>query len=131
MERALLAAGRSIPPDPPRTPQQIVDSMCRRFDVAADPKLRATLEIDVTGRGGGRWWVRIDGGGCHAGDGDVQSPDIVVTARVQEFLRLALGQTTPTWSASKGTIKIGGRRRLGDALRVLSLFKPDYRWPDR
>ena len=130
MERALLAAGRSIPLDRPPTPQQIVDRMCQSFDDAADPKLRATLQLDVTGRGGGRWWVRIDRGRCQAGEGNLQRPDVVVTTRVQEFVRLRLGETTPTWSASKGTIKIAGPLRLGDALRVLSLFKPDYRWPN-
>jgi hypothetical protein len=30
----------------------------------------------------------------------------------------------------KGTIKLEGKLPLGEALRVLSLFKPDYRWPD-
>lgn len=129
MERALLAAGRSIPSDPPPTPRQIVDRMSQRFDGATDPELRATLQLNVTGRAGGRWWVRIDGGVCHAGEGDLQGPDVVVTTRVQELVRLALGETTPTWSASKGTIRITGRLRLGAALRVLSLFKPDYRWP--
>jgi len=130
MERALLAAGRSIPFDPLPTPQQIVDHMCQSFDGAADPKLRATLQLDVTGRGGGRWWVRIDRGGCQAGQAGTQRPDVIVTTRVQEFARLGLGEVTPVWSAAKGTLKIVGRLRLGEALRMLSSFKPDYRWPN-
>jgi hypothetical protein len=129
IERALLAAGRTIPLDPPPTPRQLVDRMCQRFDHAADPTVRAGVQVDVTGRAGGRWWVRVDGDGCQAGEGDLQGPDMVVTTRVRELVRLRLGETTPTWSASKGTIEITGRLRLGDALRVLSLFKPDHRWP--
>jgi len=130
MERALLAAGRPIPLDTAPTPQQIVDRMCQSFDHVADPTLHAALQLDVTGKGGGRWWVRIDRGECRAGEGDTQAPDILVTMRAQEFVRLGLGETTPFWSASKGTIKISGRLRLGEALRLLSLFKPDYRWPN-
>lgn len=129
MERALLAAGRSIPMDPPPTPQQIVDRMCQRFVGEADPNLRATVQLDVTGKGGGLWWVRVDHGECRTGEGGTQDPDVVMTTRVREFVRLGLGETTPIWSAFKGTIKIAGQLRLGEALRVLSLFKPDYRWP--
>ena len=130
MEHALLAAGRSIPLDPPPTPQQIVDRMRRAFDGAADPSLRATLQLDVTGKEGGKWWVQVDGGTCETGSGAADRADAVVSLKVRELVRLGLGEVTPFWSAAKGTLKITGNMRLGEVLCVLSLFKPDYRWPN-
>jgi putative sterol carrier protein len=130
MERALLAAGRSIPLDNAPTAQQLVDQLCGSFNGEMDPNLSVRIQLDIMGKGGGRWWMRINHGECTTGKGDAPRPDVTVSTRVQEFIRLRLGESNPIVSAVRGTIKFTGPMRLGDALRVLSLLKPHYRWPN-
>ncbi len=130
MEKALLAAGRSIPREGPPTPQQLVDRLCQSFNAEADPELGVRIQLDITGKGGGRWWLRIDRGECTTGEGNVTRPHLTVDMRVQQFVRLRLGESNAILGAVTGTIKFTGRLPLGEALRVLSLFKPDYRWPN-
>jgi putative sterol carrier protein len=130
MERALLAAGRSIPRDEAPTPQQLVDRLCHSFNAELDPKLSVRIQLDIAAKGGGRWWLHIDRGECKTGEGSVPRPHLTISTRVQQFLRLRLGESNVILGAVTGTIKFTGRLRLGEALRVLSLFKPDYRWPN-
>jgi putative sterol carrier protein len=130
MEKALLAAGRSIPHEAPPTPQQLVDRLHQSFNAGADPTLGVRVQLDITGKGGGRWWLRVDRGECTTGQGDVPRPDLTIGMRVQQFVRLRLGESPAILGAATGTIKVTGRLSLGEALRVLSLLKPDYRWPN-
>jgi putative sterol carrier protein len=130
MEKALLAAGRSIPYEAPPTPQQLVDRLHQSFNAGADPTLGVRVQLDITGKGGGRWWLRVDRSECTTGQGDVPRPDLTIGMRVQQFVRLRLGESPAILGAATGTIKVTGRLSLGEALRVLSLLKPDYRWPN-
>lgn len=57
-------------------------------------------------------------------------PHLTISTRVQDFVRLRLGESNAILGAATGTIKFTGRLPLGEGLRVLSLFKPDYRWPN-
>jgi putative sterol carrier protein len=130
MERALVAAGRSIPLDETPTAQQLVGQLCGSFNGEADPGLSVRIQLDILGSGGGRWWARIDRGECTTGKGEVPRPDMTVSTRLQEFIRLRLGESNLVESAARGTIKLTGPTRLGEALRVLSSLRPHYRWPE-
>ena len=130
MEKALLAAGRAIPREELPTPQLLVDRLCQSFNGEADPEFGVRIQLDVIGKGGGRWWLRIDHGECTTGAGDVPRPHLTITTQVRAFVRLRLGETNLVWAAATGTIEFAGQLPLGEGLRVLSLFKPAYRWPD-
>jgi ferredoxin/putative sterol carrier protein len=95
---------------------QDVDAMMRnmpqyfRSDEARG--LDFTTRLDLTGRGGGAWTMRIAGGRCEVRPGTSAAADLAIRCPATLFLEIHRGERSPLWAMLTGRLRLGGRRRL-------------------
>jgi len=103
------------------TPQAIFEGLPARFLPEAAGRTRATIQIELTGDGGGRWWVRIADGTCTTGSGTVDKPDATLTTTVDDYISIRLGQLNPLQAAFGGRMKVTGK--YGMAVKFSKMFR--------
>jgi len=99
-----------------RIRSQTVDAMMRNmphyFRAEEAAGLSFTAQLELTGRGGGSWVLRVDRGRCEVAVGTTDRPDLVVRCPALLFLAVHQGEASPVWALLAGRIRLGGRRRL-------------------
>jgi putative sterol carrier protein len=104
------------------TPQQIIDDLPSRFLPEAAGSTSATVQIELSGENGGRWWVRIANGCCTVGAGPVYKPDVTMITTVGAYLRIRRGELNPIAAAVPGgPMRIKGSYAM--AIRFPTLFR--------
>lgn len=74
------------------TPELLFRALPLAFRSERTPGLEALYRIELKGRGGGTWWVRIAGGRCQVWDRDPGGqPDVELRASARTWLGLARG----------------------------------------
>ena len=77
---------------PGLTPALLFRALPLAFRPERAAGLEALYRIELRGRGGGTWWVRISGGRCEVSDSDPGGePDVVLRASARTWLGLARG----------------------------------------
>jgi putative sterol carrier protein len=103
-------------------PQLIFDELPVRFLPEAAGKTSATVQIELSGENGGRWWVRIANGRCTVGTGPVDKPDVTLITTVGAYLRIRSGELNPIAAAMPGgPMRIKGSYSM--AIRFPKLFR--------
>jgi putative sterol carrier protein len=104
------------------TPQAIFDGLPARFLPEVAGRTKATVQVELTGDGGGRWWVRVADGRCTAGAGTVDKPDVTLTADASDYVKIRLGQLDPITATVSGQMKVTGN--YGMAIKFSTMFRP-------
>jgi putative sterol carrier protein len=92
-----------------------------RHDLAA--KMRATVQLDLTGEGGGQWWVRIADGMCEVGSGAAVGPDAVLTATAADYVSIRLGTLDPMTATHTKRLTVTGK--MGTAIKFSKMFRTE------
>src|SRR5437870_13447610 len=103
------------------TPQQIFDSMPQALVPEKAGSTKAVIQFDLSGDGGGRWWVKIHDGQAESGKGDAESPNLTINMDAKDYVKMSLGQLDGTAAFMQGKLKIKGD--MGLAIKMQSLFK--------
>lgn len=76
------------------TPDLLFRSLPLAFRPGRAQGLEALYRIELRGRGGGSWWVRIAGGRCEVSDRDPDAgePDVLFRSNVRTWLGLTRGR---------------------------------------
>jgi uncharacterized lipoprotein YddW (UPF0748 family) len=90
------------------TPEQIGDLEC-------------TLQVRLTGPGGGEWWFRLAGGKCESGTGPLAGADVIVTGSAGDVLPAARGEGTPEQLFESGRLTASGDDSLMNQLAQVLL----------
>jgi putative sterol carrier protein len=78
--------------------------------------LRARIQFDLAGDGGGLYWLDIGDGQVHGDAGKIDAPDLVLTTDVETWRRLNAGEIKAPTAVMKGKLKFHGSMYL--ALRI-------------
>ena len=78
-----------------------------------------TVQLHLTGEGGGDWFVRIRGGALQVVQGVAEAPDLRVTVSVADYLALMNGEMDPIRAYMRGKVKAEGDLRLVYRLQYL------------
>jgi putative sterol carrier protein len=103
------------------TPQAIFDALPERFLPEVAGRTKATVQIELTGDGGGQWWVKIAGGSCTTGTGPVAKPDVTLSSTVADYVKIRLGELDPLAATMAGQLKVEGR--YGIAVKFAKMFR--------
>jgi epoxyqueuosine reductase QueG len=95
---------------------QDVDAMMRNmpqyFRSEEATGLAFTTQFVFSGRGGGRWVMRIADQRCEVRPGHSDSPDLTIRCAGGLFLGIHQGTKSPMWALATGRLRLHGRRRL-------------------
>jgi uncharacterized lipoprotein YddW (UPF0748 family) len=83
--------------------------------------LTALVSVHATGEGGGDWWLRLDDGKCTSGQGEADTPDLVISAATADLLAVANRQADPMELWTAGRVAVTGDYAL--AKRLLAAFE--------
>lgn len=85
-----------------------------------------TVQLHLTGAGGGDWFVRIRDGRLTVSQGVAEgTPDLRVTCTVADYLALVNGEMDPLAAYMRGRVRVEGDVRLVYRLQFLFRLPED------
>ena len=103
------------------TPDMVFEQMPNFFQADKAGSTNATINFDLAGDEGGKWWVKIADGTATSGKGEAESPNLTLIADARDYVKITLGAMDPTAAFMQGKLKIKGD--MGLAIKMQSLFK--------
>ena len=104
------------------TPDQIVDAMPEYLIPEKAATTKATIQFDLSGDGGGKWWVKIHDGKAESGKGDPGEPaNLTLLADAHDWVKIMTGKQDGTTAFMQGKLKIKGD--MGLAIKMQTLFR--------
>jgi hypothetical protein len=104
------------------TAELLFKGLAMMFRPDRAPGLEALYRIDLRGRGGGTWWVRIAGGGCEVlGEDPAEEPDVTIRASARTWVGLARGRRRRGPAVFLRRVRVSGDRGKAEAFERLFL----------
>jgi putative sterol carrier protein len=100
--------------------QEVFQAMPSRFQPEKAGDLKAVIQFNLTGEGGGQYTVSIADGACSVAEGVAPSPNMTLTATAADYLSMLNGETNPMQAFMQGKIQVKGDVSL--ALKMQSIF---------
>jgi putative sterol carrier protein len=100
--------------------QSTLPAMVQNFLPDKAQGVNAIIQFDISGDGGGLYWVKIADGKCEYGDGEVPNPAMVFKAKDEDFIALMTGKLNPVQAFMMGKIKVNNME-LG--MKMTSMFQ--------
>ena len=104
------------------TPDQIVEAMPEFLIPEKAGSTKATIQFDLSGDQGGKWWIKIADGKAESGKGDAPEPaNLTLMADAHDWVNIMTGKLDGTAAFMQGKLKIKGD--MGLAIKMQSLFR--------
>jgi len=103
------------------TVKELFDEMPSSFDRDAAAEIKAVIQFDITGEGGGLFCVTIDRGELSIVEGAHDEPDLTISAAAQDYIDIGTGELNEQLAFMTGRITARGDTRL--AMKMPSIFK--------
>ncbi len=116
---------RAFTPEPidpssfPKTARELVLGMPHVFHAEAAGDLKAEIQFDLSGEGGGRLALFISGGKCAAREGDALSPILTIVSPADLWLKIARREIDPARALMDGLYEVRGDMNLLTKMRDL------------
>jgi putative sterol carrier protein len=104
------------------TPREVVEQLPDLFQPEVAGKTKLTVQLDLTGDGGGQWWVAVAAGQCTVGAGPAAKPDLTLTVDAADYVRIRHGDLDPAAATMNGRMRVDGG--YGKAVKFTKLFRP-------
>ena len=104
------------------TPDQIVEAMPNYLVADKAGSTNATIAFDLSGEGGGKWWVHVHDGMAESGKGEPpETPKLTLKASVPDWVNIMTGKLDGMSAFMQGKLKTEGD--LGLAMKMQSMFR--------
>ncbi|MCY3926739.1 MAG: SCP2 sterol-binding domain-containing protein [Acidobacteria bacterium] len=101
--------------------REIITNMPSRLDPDVAAGLDATIQLDLSGEGGGVWHCTIKDGACTAHDGAHDAPTMTISMEAADYVELIAGRLNGMTAFMGGRLRISGD--MGLAMKMGSLFR--------
>ena len=103
------------------TADQVVNEMPNYFLPDKAGNTTAAIQFDLTGDDPGPRYIKIADGAATSGKGEIENPNLTLTATASDFVKIFTGGLDPTAAFMSGKLKIKGD--MGLAIRMQSMFR--------
>lgn len=93
--------------------------LSKEIDTEKVKDITATFQWDITGEGGGKWNVKLDGGKVEIAQGEIDNPNITIIVSAENWLAVASGKLNGKMAFLTGKVKIRGNMTLAMKLQAL------------
>ena len=100
---------------------EIFERMPEDFSPDKAHGINATMQFDLTGEGGGQYYVNVYDGMAETGKGRADNPAMTVHMGAADFKSMMNGQLNAMQAYMNGTMKIDGSLTLG--MQFIQFFK--------
>lgn len=83
--------------------------------------MEATFQFNLTGEGGGQWYITISGGEISLNKGEIEAPAVSLQAEAADYLAMIQRKVDPQGLFLSGKIKLAGDMQL--AMRLSGLVR--------
>src|SRR5258708_22536625 len=74
------------------SPEQIIEALPQYLIPETAGSTKATIQFDLSGDGGGKWWMKINDGTAETGKGDApETANLTILARAADCAQIATG----------------------------------------
>jgi putative sterol carrier protein len=102
------------------TVKETFDAMSGRFKADRAQGVKASIQYDITGDGGGTYHVDIADGKCSSQPGPTASPTLTLTMAAQDWLDMTSGKLNGQMAFMSGKLKLKGD--MGLAMKLAGMF---------
>jgi putative sterol carrier protein len=103
-----------------KSAQEVFEAMEGR-DLPADAgNLMATIQFDLSGEGGGEWYVTIANRKAAVQQGVTANPTVTFSASAKDYLAIVNGDLNPVNAFMQGKVRVKGD--MGLVMKLQSLF---------
>jgi putative sterol carrier protein len=104
----------------PDAADKIIEGMPNVFDPEVARDLHAQIQYDISGEGGGRWFLTIANGQCEVKRGQTTTPDLRIQSPGDVWVKIAKGEIDRPKALMQGLYKVEGDMNL--LVRMPQLF---------
>lgn len=102
------------------TVKETFDALAGRFKPDRAQGVKAVIQYDITGEGGGTYHVDIADGTCAVQDGPAPSPSLTLTMAAPDWLDMTSGKLNGQMAFMSGKLKLKGD--MGLAMKLAGMF---------
>lgn len=102
------------------TSAEISEMMVQHFDATKAQGLSAVIQFDLSGDGGGQFYLDINDGQITSHEGLAENPKMTLKSTAEDYYNVATGKLNPMQAFMSGKIKIQGD--MGIAMKMQSIF---------
>jgi putative sterol carrier protein len=102
------------------TVNETFDAMAGRFKPERAQGVKASIQYDITGEGGGTYHVDVGDGKCAVAPGPAASPSLTLTMAAQDWLDMTSGKLNGQMAFMSGKLKLKGD--MGLAMKLAGMF---------
>ena len=106
---------------PTKSCKEFFDKMPAAFQKDVAGSLSCLYQFDLSGDGGGKWFVEVRNGTLSVGEGEKPNPDVTLVAGAQDYVDIAEGRKNAMLAMATGKFKIKGH--MGMAMKLEKIFK--------
>jgi multimeric flavodoxin WrbA/putative sterol carrier protein len=106
----------------PNTARELISRMPLGFNTDVERDLKADIQFDLSGEGGGKMFLAIADGTCRFGEGEVPSPVLTIHAPGELWLKMARGEMDRPKALMDGLFRVEGDMNL--LMKMNTLFHP-------
>jgi putative sterol carrier protein len=99
---------------------EILEKMPKAFLPEKAGNLNATIQLELTGEGGGDWILKVANGAITASSGHDTAPNLTLTMAASDYAALSHGEADPMNLFMAGKIKLQGDMTL--AMKFPEMF---------
>ena len=101
------------------TPNELFAELPANLDPNTAKGLAATIQFNVTGEAGGRWWVTVRDGRAESGEGSAPNANVTILMDAQDYVDMVTGALNHQIAFMSGRLQISGDMELAMKLRTL------------
>ncbi|HUS95053.1 MAG TPA: SCP2 sterol-binding domain-containing protein [Patescibacteria group bacterium] len=99
---------------------KIFENMPDAFNAEKAGDLDATVQFDLTGEGGGKWYVVVANGQCEVEEGVQESPTATIRMEASDYAALVAGELNAMSAFMQQKIRVEGD--LNTVMKFQNLF---------